>query len=107
MSPPQRTAPVRTQRARVRLWPLLLAPPVGLAAGLIYERSRPLQSTVPGLDLALFGAYGMAAGCAVMMGGGMAVLAYRLARQRFTIRALLLAIAAAAVLLAVLRALWP
>jgi hypothetical protein len=91
-----------------RLWPLLFLPPFGSLAGFYagIERLR-LPFGLGPFDSTSAGAFGLLAGCGVMVISASVVLAYRVAQRRFTIGAILAAIAVIAVLLACARSVLP
>jgi hypothetical protein len=93
------------KRKHTRLWPLLLLPPLGLLAGLysgIAPRRWPFDFAR--LDPMNSAALGLLAGTGVMVLSAAIVLAYRVARRRFTIGNILVAIVVIAVLLGCARA---
>jgi hypothetical protein len=100
-----RVTPAR-KRKRQRLWPLLFLPLIGLLGGWYLGRElTPLPLGVRALDPLSGALMGLLAGCGAMVTSASAVLAYRIAEQRFTIGAILTTIAVIAVLLGAARAL--
>ncbi len=104
---PNDAAKSRPRRSR-RLWPLLFLPILG---GLIGAFVVPYFSdrgwTAGDLnsgELAVHAAFGVLGGTELMIGAAVLVAVYRVAHQRFTIRTILIAIAAIAVLLTLARA---
>jgi hypothetical protein len=89
-----------------RLWPLLFLPPVGMWAGL-YLSNSPSRwpANIAGRDPMTSAAMGLLAGCGAMVICAGIVLIYRIARRRFTIANILVAIVIIALLLACIRAL--
>jgi hypothetical protein len=87
-------------RKRVRLWPLMSLPMVGLAGGYYVGTQGVRPPFLHGsLDRPEASALGTLLGCGLMIVIASAVLAYRIARSRFTIGAMLFTIAVVAVLL--------
>ncbi len=105
MTPPP-FVPTRTKR--FSLWPLYFLPFLGLIAGVLYGQSLAsgVGADPPYFLVAISGAYGFAAGTALMMSIAIVVLAFRIGRQRFTISAILIAVAVFAVFLALIRAMF-
>lgn len=93
-------SPGARTRKRVRLWPLMSMPFLGLWGGYFVATARVwplLLDGSPSLPEAV--ALGTLTGCALMVAIASAILAYRIAQTRFTIGAILFTIAAVAVLL--------
>lgn len=106
--PEERRPPGPRMRRRVRLWPLLFLPIIGLATGYYaaVRRVTPPFRQAP-LSLPEGVAFGTLAGCSLTIAVASTVLAYRIAQARFTIGALVLTIATAAVLLWLARSIVP
>jgi hypothetical protein len=89
-----------------RLWPLLFLLILGSVAGFYAGIERRRLPFGPGrFDSTSAAAFGLLAGCGVMLISASAVLAYRVAQRRFTIGAIIVAIAVIAVLVAWARGL--
>jgi hypothetical protein len=98
---------VSTSRKRThqRLWPLMFLPIVGLLAGLYFGREGiRFPFGIGRFDPMTSALLGLLAGCSAMVISASAVLAYRVAKMRFTIGAILITIAVIAVLLGWARA---
>jgi hypothetical protein len=92
---------------RLRLWPLMLLPVLGMVAGVYLGISRRgLPLIVRGLDPISLAALGILAGTGAMVACASLVLFYRLAHQRFTIGNILVTIAIIAVFLSMARAIF-
>jgi hypothetical protein len=90
----------------LRLWPLMLLPLIGLAAGTYLGNSpRRLAFLFGDLDPLSSAALGLLAGSAAMVVSASIVLAYRVSRRQFTIGSILVTIAFIAVLMGLARAL--
>ena len=90
----------------LRLWPLMFLPLLGLAAGLYFGIAPGrLPFILGGLDPMSAAALGLLAGSGAMVISASIVLAYRIARRRFTIANILVTIAVIAVLMGLARAL--
>jgi hypothetical protein len=89
-----------------RLWPLLFLPLLGLLAGLyVGTEQRRLPFNLGRFDPMSSAAFGLLVGSGAMAISAALVLAYRVAQRRFTIGAILVAIAVIAMLLACARGL--
>ena len=98
----------RTRPKRLPLWPLYLLPFLGLGAGLIHAKwvsTRIATQPVP-LVFIVDAAYGLGAGIALMMSIAIVVLAYRVARQRFTISSMLVTVAIFSLFLGLIRSMF-
>jgi hypothetical protein len=88
-----------------RLWPLLFLPLLGLLGGWYLGREQARLPFGTGRSDPMSSALlGLLAGCGAMIVSASVILAYRVAKRRFTIRAILVTIAVIAVLLAWARA---
>jgi hypothetical protein len=93
------------KRRHHRLWPLLFLPITGLLAGLYFGREGiRLPFGIGRFDPMGSALLGLLGGCGAMVTSASAVLAYRVAKIRFTIGAILITIAVIAVILAWARA---
>jgi hypothetical protein len=95
----------KTRKSRhLRLWPLMFLPIVGLVGGLYFGREQiSLPFGIGRFDPMESALLGLLTGCGLMVISASTVLAYRVARRQFTIRAIVVTIAVIAVLLTFAR----
>lgn len=99
--PPQRRAPMR-------LWPLLFVPVLGLLAGIVAGNRSAVNSGHPNsVDYIFHAVTGLVAGSLLMSLLALGFLAVRLAVRQYTLRSMLIAVAAVALALGVIRACFP
>jgi hypothetical protein len=95
------------QRRPRRLWPLFFLPFAGMIVGVlrawVINAGQPTETA----DVAFLGASGLAAGSFLMALVALGVLAARLGRRQYTIRALLVIVALSALAFGLVRACLP